>query len=672
LINSQRIFFCLLTLLFISCTKDKLSIYVQKNQALFDKSYIDKLHNSKKEAYLDSIVALLKFRKNDSITRKDYLKVSSEFYYLNKYKKSLKTSLIALKLSEEANDKNTIPTALYYIGDCYQTSKKDSAFFYYLKAEKLYYNNHDDENVGRMLLNKAYVLFYDGNYLECQTQLSKALKYLRKSKKMDLIYCCNNMMGNCLEKLTYYDSALKYHKLALVNVQEMKANHFDTALIKYYNMSSLVNICNLYDLKKEYSKSIEILKKLTSLELRKKSPEFYGKVISNLAYSKMKIGDFRNVKSMFLESLKIADSIGNESEILYRKLRLGEYFLLKKDTVNTMFYLLNANKLAIKIQNNNEILSSLALLQKADSKNGLRYANEYIKISDSLNLIQKKSYDKYARIEYETSRVENENADLSKKNFIILIISFVLLLFFVCIIFWRSFKHKNRELLLLKMHQNANDDLYQLMSEQQDEINLAKQDEKIKIAKELHDGIMNKIYAVRMNLGVLNSKTSQETIEKRRDFIFELQNIENEIRDISHALNHKYFFDKNDFDSLISNFIKTQENISAVKFKYSRDENLNWSDFPNIFRINLYRIIQEAILNVNKHSNASECEIQIFQSDTTAMNLFITDNGEGFGINTQKKGIGLNNISERVNLLKGKLDIESKKGKGTKIKIVFF
>ncbi|TEB40520.1 ATP-binding protein, partial [Flavobacterium circumlabens] len=99
---------------------------------------------------------------------------------------------------------------------------------------------------------------------------------------------------------------------------------------------------------------------------------------------------------------------------------------------------------------------SLELLQKADSKNGLRYANEYIRISDSLNLIQKKSYDKYARIEYETSRVENENADLSKKNFIILIVSFVLILFFVSVIFWRSFKHKNRELRLLKMQQNAN------------------------------------------------------------------------------------------------------------------------------------------------------------------------------------------------------------------------
>ena len=222
---------------------------------------------------------------------------------------------------------------------------------------------------------------------------------------------------------------------------------------------------------------------------------------------------------MFFESLRIVDSIGVESDVLYKKIHIGEYFLTQKDTVKSIKILKEANQLAIKIKNSNEILASLKLLSELDKNNKLFYANEYIKVSDSINLVQKNAHNKYARIEYETSRIEDENKILTKENFYILIISFGLILILRLIIVLRYLKYRNKELEFFKKQKTANEEIYQLLTEQNKKIDIAKDNEKARIAKELHDGIMNKIYGVRMNLGFFNTLIDEETIEKRKVYI---------------------------------------------------------------------------------------------------------------------------------------------------------
>ncbi len=639
---------------------------------LFDKSHIDDLSVNKKEKYLDSIVdLLLKSKENDSIIRDLYLKIASEYYYIGNSKKSLNVSLKSLQLSKQSKDSIRIAKSLYYVGDSYENSRKDSAYFYYLQAQKVYAKIHDYDNVGRMLFNKAHVLFYDGNYIECEVEVSKALQYLKESKDHDLIYTCNNLMGNCLEKLVNYDQALLYHKLALSELEKMKINGNDKDEINNYNITSTINICNLYDLKGEFSKSIEKLQGLLSEDLKKKWPRLYANVLSNLAYSKMRNGDYVNVESMFFESLNIVESIGVESDVLYKKIRLGEYFLTQKDTVKSIQSLKEANQLAIKIKSSNEVLTSLKLLSEIDKKNSLFYTNEYIKVSDSINAVQKNTHDKYARIEYETSRIEDENEILTKKNFYILISSLGLILFLAIFFVLRYLKYKNKELEFFQQQQKANEEIYLLLTEQHKKINIAKENEKAKIAKELHDGVMNKIYGVRMNLGFFNSKIDSKIIEKRREYIFELQNIENEIRTISHDLSRSSFFDGNDFNVLLSSLIENQKDISSTQFKYLNDEMFEWATIQNIYKINVYRIVQEAILNINKYANAKNCDVKIQRKDNNFLKLSITDDGEGFDIKNKKNGIGLSNMKERANSLKGQFNIESKIGEGTKIEVIF-
>ncbi|KQB41367.1 tetratricopeptide repeat-containing sensor histidine kinase [Flavobacterium aquidurense] len=616
---------------------------------------------------MDSITDLLKSKKNDSVTRNLYLNIASEYYYLNNSKKSLSASLSALHLSRQANDSVRMAKASYYIGDCYENSKKDSAYFYYLKAEKLYYAVDDYDNVARMLFNKSRVLFYDGNYVESEIEVSKALQYLKESGNHQLLYSCYTLMGNCLEKLVNYNEALRYHNLALSEIKKMKTNDG----INNYKVISIINICNLYDLQGQYSKSIKQLEGLVSKDLKKKWPRLYANVLSNLAYSKMRSGDYDNVEAMFTESLKIVDSIGIESDILYKKIYIGEYFLTQRDTIKSIQNLKEARQLAIKIKNSNEVLTSLKLLSEVDKLNSLGYTNEYIKLSDSINSVQKNADDKYARIEYETSRIEDENKILTEKNFYILIISFVLVLLLLIILILRYSKYKNKELQFLKKQKVANEEIYLLLMEQHEKINNARDNEKSKIAKELHDGIMNRLYGVRMNLGFFNSKCDPEIIEKRKIYIFELQNIENEIRTISHDLSQNNFFDGNDFNILLLGLVEGQKDISTTQFQYINNEEIDWISIQNIYKINLYRIIQEAILNINKYSNAQNCEIKFEKEDYNSIKMTIMDDGDGFEMKNKKTGIGLNNMRERAEQLEGDFNVESQIGKGTKIEVRF-
>ncbi|MEO8240513.1 MAG: ATP-binding protein [Flavobacterium sp.] len=665
----KQIPFFLLFIFFVSCKKSNPFNAENNSTVLFDKSYIDNLKSNEKEKYLDSTVFLLKAKRNDLWIRNTYLKIASEYYYINNSKKSLEVSLKALELSKLVHDSVSIAKACYFIGDCYENTKKDSAYSYYLQAEKIYIKLHDNDNVARMLFNKGYVLFYDGNYIECNVEISKALQNLKNSKDYELIYSCSTLMGNCLEKLIQYKEALKYHNMALEVLGKMGGEENDK--INNYNITSIINVCNLYDLQGEYSKSIRRLQPLLTKKLKKGWPRLYANVLSNLAYSKMKNKDYKDVGPMLFESLKIVDSIGLEPDVIYKKIHIGEYYLSQNDTVNSIKVLNEANHLAIKIKSSNEILTTLRLLYKIDKKNSLFFTNEYIKLSDSINTVQRNAHDKYSRIEYETSRIEDENKVLTKTNFYILIISVILILGLLVIIVLRYFKYKNQELKFFKKEQQANEEIYQLLTDQHEKIFTAKEDEKTKIAKELHDGIMNKIYSVRMNLGFFNAHTNEEIIEKRKNYISELQNIENEIRTISHGLINSSFLEQSDFNILLSTLIENQKGITKTKFVYLDSGNIDWRNTQIIYKINLYRIIQEAVLNINKHANAKNCEVEIHKKKNNILKLTIVDDGVGFDLKSKKNGIGINNMRDRATSLNGKFNIISLPNEGTKIEVIF-
>lgn len=88
--------------------------------------------------------------------------------------------------------------------------------------------------------------------------------------------------------------------------------------------------------------------------------------------------------------------------------------------------------------------------------------------------------------------------------------------------------------------------------------------------------------------------------------------------------------------------------------------------------ITIYRIVQELINNTLKHASASTAIVQVTKSDSH-LSVTVEDNGKGFetALLNQSKGIGWSNIQNRVDFLKGKLDVQSQPGKGTSVMMDF-
>jgi len=101
---------------------------------------------------------------------------------------------------------------------------------------------------------------------------------------------------------------------------------------------------------------------------------------------------------------------------------------------------------------------------------------------------------------------------------------------------------------------------------------------------------------------------------------------------------------------------------------YSIDNEVVWDKVANAIKINMYRILQEGLQNINKYANAKNISVEI-KGDKENVYLKIQDDGIGFDVTRKSKGIGMQNMISRTHDCLGIIDISSKKNEGTKIVI---
>ncbi len=635
--------------------------------SIFESKKYKNLSNNEKSNFLNSIDYTK--QKKDTVLINFVLNLSSEYFYLNDYKKSVKLSKEALKMYSKIKDSTNIAKSNMYIGDYYSNiNKYDSSYFYYQNAQKIYSNLKNKQMLGKAYFKKAYILFYEGNYTESEIQASKSLILLKETKNYQLLFSAYSILGADFEKLEEYDNALKYYLSAKDVLRILQKNEKDFDSQFNYNLSTAINLSNTYQKIGNYKKAIDELTPLINDEAQEKWPKEYAIILSNVGNARMQIGELKQANALYIKALEISKKNNFEDNIVYEYINLGEYYFKIKDLQQSKYYLKEALKLAQKIKATDEVKTTLRLLVKVDTSNHYFYDEKYIAISDSLVKAQRNSRNKYARIEYETSVVEDENKVLSTKNTYIIIGSLLLIFALVFVIVYRYIKSQKRELLFRITQQKAEEEIFELLKEYQIKLSEAKEQEQNRISKELHDSVMNKLYGARMQLGILNDSDVKEIKEKRLIYVDLLQEIEQEIRTISHDLQSDVIDNQFDYVSLFSNIIQLQNEIGVTLFSFEVDPNIDWDAIDSLVKITIFRIVQESLLNVTKHAKAKECTVYV-SLEANHLILLIKDDGVGFDVNTTKQGIGLNNIQERANTIKSALEISSTYNKGTSIRL---
>lgn len=211
-------------------------------------------------------------------------------------------------------------------------------------------------------------------------------------------------------------------------------------------------------------------------------------------------------------------------------------------------------------------------------------------------------------------------------------------------------------------------DYQKRLKELYSELILAEEKERRRIAEYLHDGIGQTLSIAYLNLSSLMNENFSPEIQKR-------------IKESSEFLNDSIVKSRSLTYDLSPPILYELGLIPAIKWKLDRIESQygintkffseeKYLDITNEIRILLYRIVNELLTNVIKHSDSKSVTVEIHK-DLKSYYISVTDYGKGFDYNykrglTNTKGFGLFSIYERLDTLKGKLNIASDKSRGTK------
>lgn len=621
--------------------------------------------NIKKEKVLDSLYRHFAKQSNDSLNRNDLFRVAARYERLNLNDKYYKTVDFVRKWAVEKKDTLDLAKAFWYKGD-YQDALQahDSAFHYYSRAEKLYrLSKKDSLNWGRMYLYKAGSLYDIGIYTESEVEAVKAMEIFSNLSTTWFPYQTKLQMALILSGLKEYEEALKYYYLALNHLKIIKNEPEEVA---YSHIICYNNLGSHYNKMENYSQAKNYLEKGLDYKKIKKVPDLHAMLLNNYAYSKMQLGENQKVDSLLSLSLHLRDSIGHKQGIIASKLNIGEYFLLQKDTLQATENIQDAYLLAMENNSHLDIQRSLKFLAENDILNKEFYTNRYLTVKDSIREIERATRDKFARIAYETEQISLENEVLIKRNTILLFLFAGAISFIIITIIAYRFMLKNRELKYKQKEQQSTEEIYELLLKENRMKEEIRTKERDRIAMELHDGIVNRIFTTRLNLELLDSNN-----EKLKDKLLkELRNTEKHIRDVSHDLHNKLFFENQDFNKLLQDLVTNQKNAFHTKFTISIDRFIPWSEVSTKQKVHIYRILQEALNNVNKYAKAPKCFVVLLKRDLKII-FRIHDNGIGFNPKKKKKGLGFKIFEERAKELKGVLIIKSEKRMGTIVEVSF-
>ena len=197
-------------------------------------------------------------------------------------------------------------------------------------------------------------------------------------------------------------------------------------------------------------------------------------------------------------------------------------------------------------------------------------------------------------------------------------------------------------------------------------ITLIQEEERVKLGQELHDGVSPLLVVANLYLDFVRARTELETLSIGRIRASVLSAIES-IRSISARLVVSKKLD-GCLIHLITQLINTIGNVKPFEICFEHSpEDLIAGINPEV-KLAVYRIVQEQMNNIIKHSKADHVEIRMVR-ENECLHLMISDDGVGFDPTKPASGIGLTNIEARIKQLEGSMTIMSSPGKGCRLEI---
>ncbi len=537
----------------------------------------------------------------------------------------------ALLIRKELKNNSGIAAICQQLSYVYRSlGRKDSAFYFMYQAQRYFDKTEDSVSIASIYIELANLNTTYQNYSLSLKYLQKALPVFIKNNSVSLLYQTYIEFGTLYFKQSDNKTALFYF-LKAKKINEELANPVYSASIDNY-----IALC--YDELGDKTKAIEYFKKSITAYSTLEMPNDLAMLHFNLGnlYVGIRQAD------LGIYHLEKARKIGEEIKDSYRVARslelLSDAYAIKGDYFKAYQYYILQNTISDSLLNEEKVkqIAQMNVLYDTEKK------IQQIQLLDAQN------------------KAKEARANLLLAGVLSLIVGIGILLF---ILFQRNKLAKKNEKIAQQRIENILNEqeikTYNAMMDGQEE-------ERQRIANDLHDRLGSMLSTVKLLFSALDNKIDTAIDENKQQYVKATNLLDEacvEVRRISHNLS----------TGMVSNFglkaaleelsdsINDSEIISCKLLIYGMDNRLNTS-----IEIGIYRMIQEIINNILKHSKASNITIQLNKIEDS-ISITIEDNGVGFNVKEQKKsgGLGLASIEARAKKLFGSYTVDSSIGRGS-------
>lgn len=600
---------------------------------------------------------------------KRYLDIAVCYYQLDKYPDAIEWFRKALQLQQETGDLDGVASSLNNIGLNYKMmGNYEKAIEYYEQTIKI------DEELGKgneiaVTFNNIGMVYISwGKYDKAIENIEKSLRLRQTLNDKKGIAKALNNLGLVYTEWKKYDQAIQYFQESY-RIEDSLQNILEKAV-------RLNNLGRVYFYMNKYDTALYYFEKNLVIHRNYKDRDNIALACNNIGKC-LKAKRMLNEAAMYYsQALAIFDTLGRNPEKatvlanlsdLYREMGSYQKAIELLDSSTSIAL---KNNLLKQLQQNYLYFSELYSNQK-NSEKSLEYYKKYTSVKDTIFTrdILKQLTDfqtKYEKEKDQAKILALEKENLQKTNqrnaYLFTGLGIIILTLFLALYFRQ--RAANVKLIsdqkIRQLEEEKKLIAAKLLVEGQEE-------ERKRIATELHDGLGVLLSATKMQFSVIKEKSpeNQELIDKATKM---LEQATGDVRKISHnmmpgLLTKLGFFEA--AQDLVERINDTQKIHATCSVSGNQEERL-----PENKEIMLYRIVQELVNNTIKHARADHLHLTI-EINPGSLVMVYSDDGQGFNVSEKidTKSIGLKSIQSRVSFLNGVMDIQSNPGQGVKYTI---
>lgn len=550
-------------------------------------------------------------------------------------------------LSVIAKDSKNIAQSLYRKGMYYKY--KDSLVLAYenlVRSKNLYVKTRDSLNVATTLIDLSTIEKKLGDLASSQLSALNGLTYISDPKNI------------VIRSKLYYNIAVAAKEQGDLVVAERRINEalflttdtISNQKIKFSDVTQYFNTkANILKEKENYNEAVEIYKGLLNDTLYKLPLLEEARINGNLAHTLfLKKGFNKESITLLNSSLNSYKEKKYNSGLISIYMKLAELYR-EKNKQKAIFYTDKAIEHARNLNNKFSLYEGLQnkILLKSNEKDNAEYISIELEIEKNEDKMQSQfanaKYD-FEKAEKERIKAENtitkienakiliENRQRKSENFILILLLILVVLILMTFFIYQKIKRRHKIEKVKTIHNTE-----------------------VRISTKVHDELANDIHYLLAQLET--SDPDKEAVLDRLDIIY------NNARDISKQ--NRSVETGEGFPDELTNLFRSYQSdeVNVILKRYDIDI---WNGISSHVKITLYRVLQELLTNMKKHSNATLVAVSI---EKYKKELFVQfkDNGKGFSEGISKNG--LLNAENRIHAIKGKLTFDTELHQGCKFSI---